>query len=304
MGGAWLTYLARCQSLLQAGEFMADACYFPGEWVPNYVPARWAMNPALPPGHDCDTVNAEVLCGGRVGAGGRLELASGMQYRYLVSNQGGRWQVLPSMAKKLGYRPESNLERRDRLAISPATLAKIKSLVESGMTLVGSPVARAVGLTDYPRSDAEVARLSDAIWGPEPAAAGERKVGKGRVIWGKTLAEIFAADGLQPDLEIKEDAASSTLTQATLNGIPNPSGSFDWIHRRVDGTEIYFIANLRSVAAGGEFTFRVAGRQPELWNAVSGEVTVHTLGSSEGAGWPERCAVTAAVRYSKALRCC
>ena len=33
-------------------------------------------------------------------------------------------------------------------------------------------------------------------------------------------------------------------------------------------------------------------------------VTVHTLGSSEGAGSPARWASTAVVRYSKALRCC
>ena len=92
------------------------------------------------------------------------------------------------------------------------------------------------------------------------------------MIWGKGLAEVFRADGLSPDLEIREDAASRALTPATLNGIPNPCGSFDWIHRRIDGAEAYFIANLRSVAAGGEFTFRVEGRRPELWDAVTGRM--------------------------------
>lgn len=281
MGGAWLTYLARCQSLLQAGQFAADVCYFPGEWVPNYVPARWAMHPELPSGYDCDTVNAEILCKGKVGEGGRLELASGMQYGCLVLSQGGRWRpiasknMFPGMGLNLHQDPEQRpaLEAgaSQPLAVSPATLARIKTLVEDGMTLVGPPPARAVGLTDCPHSDAEVARLADALWGPKPAAVGQRTVGKGRVIWGQTLAEIFAAERLKPDLEIKEDAASARLTEATLNGVPNPTGSFDWIHRRVNGTDVYFIANLRSAAAGGEFTFRAAGRQPELWDAVSGE---------------------------------
>ena len=273
MGQVWLTYLARCQSLLQAGQFAADVCYFHGQWVPNYVPARWAMNPALPPGYDCDTVNAEILCrDSKIGESGHLQLASGMQYRYLVLNQGGRWQASPSIAKWLGLPRESDIERSDRLAISPVTLAKIKKLVESGMTLVGPPPARAVGLTDYPRSDAEVGRLVGALWGPEPPAVGERKVGKGRVIWGKPLTEIFRADRLVPDLAIEEDAASKALSPATLSGIPNPYGSFDWIHRTIGDTAIYFIANLRNAAAAGEFTFRTSSGKPELWNPVTGEI--------------------------------
>ena len=275
MGGAWLTYLARCQSLLQAGQFAADVCYFPGEWVPNYVPARWAMNPALPTGYDCDTVNAEILCGkSSVGEAGRLRLASGMQYRYLVLNQGGPWRMPRSLTQEFGLPLETDIERSHQLAMSPATLAQVKKLVQRGMTLVGSPPVRAVGLTDYPRSDAEVGRLARELWGTSPGAAGERKAGKGRVIWGKALTEIFQADGLVPDLVIEEDAASKALPLDTLSGIPNPYGSFDWIHRTIGDTEVYFIANLRNAAAAGEFTFRVANVKPELWNPVTGEIRI------------------------------
>ncbi len=280
LGGAWLTYLARCQSLLQAGTFVADACYFPGEYVPNYVPARWGMDPELPRGFDCDMVNAEILKGSaRVENRNRLALPSGMTYRYLALNQGGRWQYDPFFVKLLGIRPPQGARGRDAaaetaprpLAVSPATLAKIKELVEAGMTLIGPPPARAIGLTDYPASDQGVARLTKAIWGAQPSAAGVRKVGQGRVIWGKPLAEVFQADGLTPDLEIKEDEATAGLPASTLSGIPNPGGSFDWIHRRLGEADAYFIANLRNARAGGEFTFRIGGRQPELWDAVTGE---------------------------------
>jgi hypothetical protein len=282
MGEAWLTYLARCQGLLQAGEFAADVCYFSGEWVPNYIPARWAMNPPLPPGYDCDTVNAEVLCGGKVGEGGLLELAGGMKYRYLVLNQGGRWSPLANMEMfpGTGLTLDTDPGYKDRLApaapkplvVSPTTLAKIKSLIEGGVTLIGLPPTRAIGLSNYPRCDADVERLVAAIWGAERAAAGERRVGQGRVIWGKSLEEIFAVDHLQPDLEIKEDASAAARSDVTLNGIPNPTGSFDWIHRRINEAEVYFIANLRGVDARGEFTFRVANRRPALWDAVTGEI--------------------------------
>jgi hypothetical protein len=277
----WLTYLARCQHLLQAGDFAADVCYFQGEWVPSFIPARWAMNPALPAGFDCDTVNAEILTGhARVDAEGRLALDSGMTYRYLVLNQGGRWRTTRWMTQFLGLKQPAKAKAEETpadtspkpLAVSPELLARIKALVEAGLTLIGPPPARAIGLSDYPDSDREVARLADEIWGPRPAAAGERRVGKGRVIWGKGLDEVFKADNLSPDLEITEDAASRALPSATRNGLPNPSGSFDWIHRRIDGAEVYFIANLRSALAAGDFTFRVGKRRPELWDPVTGGI--------------------------------
>jgi hypothetical protein len=195
-----------------------------------------------------------------------------MQYRYLVLNQGGPWRMPRSLTQEFGLPLESDIERSHQLAMSPATLARIKRLVQRGMTLVGPPPVRAVGLTDYPRSDAEVGRLARELWGTSPGAAGERKADKGRVIWGKSLTEIFQADGLVPDLVIEEDAASKALPLDTLSGIPNPYGSFDWIHRTIGDTEIYFIANLRNAAAAGEFTFRVADAKPELWDPVTGKI--------------------------------
>ncbi len=140
------------------------------------------------------------------------------------------------------------------------------------MTLVGSPPIRAVGLSDYPRCDAEVERLVTAVWGSERTATGQRRVGQGRVIWGKSLEEIFAVNHLQPDLKIREDAGASVPSEVTLNGIPNPTGSFDWIHRHMNEAEVYFIANLRCAEARGDFSFRVANRRPELWDAVTGEI--------------------------------
>lgn len=279
LGGDWLTYLTRCQSLLQAGTFVADVCYFAGEYVPNYVPARWAMNPKLPQGFDCDTVNAEILRkGARVDDRNRLTLAGGMTYRYLVLNQGGPWQYDRFIEEFRKIRQPQTSARADAatepvsksLAVSPVTLARIEQLVRDGMTLIGAPPVRAIGLTDYPASDRQVARLTKAIWGDKPAATGQRKVGKGRVIWGKPLSEIFRNDGLPPDLEIEEDETTARLPASTLSGIPNAGGSFDWIHRRLGETDAYFIANLRNARAGAVFTFRIGGRQPELWDAVTG----------------------------------
>ncbi len=63
------------------------------------------------------------------------------------------------------------------------------------------------------------------------------------------------ADGLAPDVEFRGGA---------------PDASFDWIHRRDGGTDIYFVSNQKAALAAAEVAFRVFGRQPELWDAVTG----------------------------------
>ena len=45
----------------------------------------------------------------------------------------------------------------------------------------------------------------------------------------------------------------------------------DWIHRRSGDWEIYFVSNQASTPAACDATFRVQGKQPELWDAVTGE---------------------------------
>ena len=287
MGRGWLTYLARCQYLLQAGSPRADVCYFEGQWVPSYVPAWWAMDPPLPRGFDCDTINAEALMNRATATeNGRLLLArpptttgaagqtgDGPSYDYLVFCQGGRWQRPPR--EIFGSPASAPLPETSRagsnnpLALSPAVLRKLVELVEGGVTLIGPRPERAIGLTNHPASDGEVLELADVLWGPQSTPAGQRQVGDGRVIWGRSIDEVVRADGLLPDLEIREDAATAALGESTLSGIPSPSG-FDWIHRRIDQADIYFIANLRNAPAGARFLFRVAGRQPELWDAVTG----------------------------------
>jgi hypothetical protein len=77
-------------------------------------------------------------------------------------------------------------------------------------------------------------------------------VGKGRVFWGKPLREILLADGVPPDFHHSGDAF------------------IDFIHRATADTEIYFLANRKGGAETVEVTFRVSGRQPEVWDPVTG----------------------------------
>ena len=139
MSHAWLSYLSRCQLLLRQGRFVADFLYFYGEDVPNFVAARARMNPPLPPGFDCDTINAEVLLGRLSAKGGRLKLPDGMSYQYLV------------------------LPHRSSPAMSPAVCRKIAELVEAGATVIGPAPQRAPGLSNWPQCDTEVQAVANNI---------------------------------------------------------------------------------------------------------------------------------------------
>ncbi|MCX6880374.1 MAG: glycosyl hydrolase [Verrucomicrobia bacterium] len=64
-------------------------------------------------------------------------------------------------------------------------------------------------------------------------------------------------DGLNPDIEFRD---------------LSPGAGFDWIHRRHDGADIYFVSNQSATVATARVVFRMAGKTPELWDAVSGEI--------------------------------
>lgn len=73
-------------------------------------------------------------------------------------------------------------------------------------------------------------------------------------------AAVLHKDGLLPDIEF-----SNLAKDAKVN----------WIHRRDGKTDIYFLSNQsknleQDVTA--DITFRVAGKQPELWDPVTGKI--------------------------------
>ena len=160
---AWLDYLARCQYLLQQGQFVADIAYLTSEKAPKGFPNAEPLEPAPPAGYDYDTLPSEVLLNRVTMRAGRLTLPDGMGYRVLVL-------------------PASNTMR-------PAVLRKIKELVEAGATVVGPPPARSPSLENYPAADAEVQRIAAELWGDcDGVNLTEHRFGKGRVIWGRPMA--------------------------------------------------------------------------------------------------------------------
>jgi hypothetical protein len=206
MADGILGAIGRCQYMLQQGRFVADAAYFVGEGATRFVPSRSMLQPPLPAGCDFDGINAEVLLTRLSVKGGRLVLPDGLSYRYLVLLE-------PNCA-----------------TMSPAVLARIRQLVAEGATVIGNPPRHAQGLGNRTAADIRIGVLVGEMWGARRPAAGVRRLGKGRVIWGRSLQAVMASDGVPPDLETAPDprAAAAMPGHAGLQGA-------QWIWHAADG---------------------------------------------------------------------
>lgn len=54
---------------------------------------------------------------------------------------------------------------------------------------------------------------------------------------------------------------------------PDSSASFDFVHRRTNSADIYFVRNARDVPTDATFLFRVTGRAPALYDVATGSIT-------------------------------
>ena len=198
------------------------------------------MNPPLPPGFDCDTINAEALLGRLSVKGTRLGLPDGMSYRYLV---------LPHRSVPGHVAARSAQNRRPG---------------RSGATVIGPAAAqgaRAFELAAMRRGGPAVWRAE--LWGADAGATGERQRWPGPRHLGPH------AGGSRPRrIAWRQTWSSATLTPAKVaprfDGVTAP---LDWIHRRDGATDIYFVANLSNRPVSARAVFRAAGQRPELWDA-------------------------------------
>lgn len=133
-------------------------------------------------------------------------------------------------------------------AMDAAALAKIVELAESGATLVlgnRRPV-RAPGLDDYPQCDERVRRLAARLWGGTEPSEKRRSLGQGEVFCDTPIDEALRAKGIERDFE----------------------GPWDYLHRRGENLDVYFVAG----SGQADCTFRVSGREPELWDPATGRI--------------------------------
>jgi hypothetical protein len=180
---AWLTYVARCQYLLQQGLFVGDVLFYMGENSPVGI----RLSQPLPPSYDFDACDTPTLLERLSVKGNKLVLPHGMSYEVLV---------LPN-------------ERE----MTPKVLRKIGELIKAGAWVIGPKPLRSPSLVDYPRADEEVKKLADEIWGDlDGVKATERRYGKGRIFWGKKVEEVLAMKGVKPDFEFEGTLPGTAIT--------------------------------------------------------------------------------------------
>lgn len=138
--------------------------------------------------------------------------------------------------------------------MTPELLAKIRDLVKAGATVIGSRPQKSPSLVNYPRCDAEVKRIADEIWGDAPPVAHTNDVFIPPYPDYNTVAKRLAAMNVPPDF------ASSRVLR--------------YNHRHLKKAEAYFVSNPLHAPQDAACTFRVAGKQPELWDPITGKTRI------------------------------
>ncbi|WP_423128394.1 glycosyl hydrolase [Gaoshiqia sp. Z1-71] len=205
--------------------------------------------PELNFGYDWDKCSKDIILNRVSFDGEKIVLPDGMSYRILV------------------LAPEQ--------AIDLEVLKKVEELVHAGLTVITPRPKATTGLRGYPQSDKELAGVAARLWGNiDGENTTENRYGKGRVIWGQDVNEILAGMRVNPDLTFSS---------------PDKETALDYIHRRTDSADIYFMVNRFARKGINDFEyryltdlpdrfeqveckFRVTGKTPQLWNPQTGEV--------------------------------
>jgi len=223
---SWISYITRCQAMLQSGRYVADALFFIGEGSPNAF-AEGREKLGLPEGYGYDGCDAVILLERASVEDGEIVLKSGMRYRFLV---------LP-----------------DQETMTVRMAEKIRDLVKAGATvLVQTRPARTPGLAGYPESDSQLkAVLDDLFGGLDGKKLKERDFGQGKLHMGLTPGELLDKLKIRPTYEVVTAPAK---------------GKVRAIQRREGDTDFFFVACDNDEPVNCEISFRVADGRPEIWN--------------------------------------
>ncbi|MCK5821945.1 MAG: glycoside hydrolase, partial [Bacteroidales bacterium] len=234
--GAFIDYMHRTQSLVQNGKFVADVLYYYGDHVPNVFSIK-ATDPAgAMPGYDYDVCDETILLQLKMKKN-KIVVPGGIEYEVLV---------LP-----------------DHRTLSMSALKKVEELLKNGAQVIGDKPEQLVSRVGGEGAQEEFHALADEIWGgdngeeDEGGETGEERYGKGYLAWGITAREYLLSKDIPKDFVV-------------LDG--KDQADFDYIHYTIDQADVYFITNQTTDRKLIDCQFRVSELQPELWDAITGEI--------------------------------
>jgi len=133
--------------------------------------------------------------------------------------------------------------------MSLPVLRAIHKLVENGAIAAGPKPADDPSQAD---DQAEFQKLISEMFGD---GSGVHKVGNGTVYAGQALSDVFSALRVQPDFDYTKNSSDADM---------------EFVHRKLADGDIYFVDNRSDNETSVNATFRMSGRQPELWHAETG----------------------------------
>ena len=228
--GPFLAALNRAQFLLQQGRPVSDLLYFYSDQTPNFVRAKNDDPAHLLPGYDYDVVNEDALLHRMQMDGARLHTPEGVEYRALS---------LPASRR-----------------FSLPALRWIEQFVAQGGVAIGEEPLDALGVQNEADHQAFL-QIARAMWAGCSASAKIAHYGKG------TIACTHSAHEGLDRLGVAADFSNAPQQE-------DKQPAFDFVHRSTPEAEIYFVRNTGAHAVDATLTFRVQGRQPELWSAEDG----------------------------------
>jgi hypothetical protein len=137
--------------------------------------------------------------------------------------------------------------------MSLPVLRKIKKLVEAGAVVVGAKPTATPSLSD---SDAEFNTLADQLWGTG-ASTGEVTLGKGKVLGVTKISDALGSLHIAPDFSYSKPETDSELL---------------FVHRHLADGDVFFVDNRRDHPETLDATFRVQGKQAEIWHPDTGAI--------------------------------
>lgn len=269
-GKAWVDYARRCQTLLQFGHPIVDVAVFTGEETPRRAILPDRLVPSLPGIFGKERVAAETKrlandgqpvrempvgvfnSANMTDMGNWIDPLSGYAYDSfnkdalvrLSRAEFGKLVVSGGAAYRILVLPKPHPMSPDGNYMSLEVARKIKMLQKSGVVvLLGDKPSKVPGLGDKDYNTKELNKIAEEIW----AASPQYKL--------PYTESDFAQFGLKKDVIFKDNAKD-----------------FAWTHRAGEGTDIYFISNQKNESRKVTVSLRCSGRQPELWNPVTGEI--------------------------------
>lgn len=268
-GRAWSDYIQRCQTLLQFGKQVVDIAVFTGEETPrrallperivNSLPGIFGTQKVLSEkkrlaneGQPLRVMPVGVTHSANItDAGEWINSLNGYAYDSfnkdallnLAKVENGKL-VLPSGSSySILVLPKPHPMSPESSYMSKEVAEKIREIQRGGVVvLLGDKPCQVPGFLRNLQSDRELAEITNEIW----SASDEFKL--------PFRQKDFKTLDLERDVDM------------------NGEKDIAWNHRTDENVDIYFISNQKEEMRNVEFSFRINGMQPEIWNPVTGEI--------------------------------